>query len=159
MIWMRWHELNFAGAKCFSVVSYFCNVMIILCLHLCSKSRWYDMKILSRVRGSVTNNTGFWIGWLDWHLLCTINYNGSQTIFSRTLLPLLRRTRPILVLVRWLTPTELRWLLYPLGTDRAQKTQLFYCCLHLCWGSHVIFTQPVHWRAGCCLATVSVRTT
>jgi hypothetical protein len=23
--------------------------------------------ILSRVRGSVTNNTGFWIGWIYWH--------------------------------------------------------------------------------------------
>jgi hypothetical protein len=22
--------------------------------------------------------------------------------------------------------------------------------LRVCWGSHVIATQPVHWRAGCC---------
>jgi hypothetical protein len=26
--------------------------------------------------------------------------------------------------------------------------------LHVdCWGSHVITTEPVHWRAGCCVAT------
>jgi hypothetical protein len=61
--------------------------------------------ILSRVHGSVTNNNGFWIGWLDLltpsfqSLLVTIIYNNSQAIFSRTLLPCLPRTRSILVLV------------------------------------------------------------
>jgi hypothetical protein len=50
--------------------------------------------------------------------------------------------------------TELRWLVYPLGTDLSQKTQLFRCCVR----SHVIATQPVHWRVGCCLATVSAQT-
>jgi hypothetical protein len=31
---------------------------------------WLLLKILSHVRGSVTNNNGFWIGWSDyWHLL------------------------------------------------------------------------------------------
>jgi hypothetical protein len=40
--------------------------------------------VLLRVRGSVTNNSGFWIGWLDLMalllqlLLITINYNSSQ---------------------------------------------------------------------------------
>jgi hypothetical protein len=58
-----------------------------------------------------------------------------------------------------MTPTEQRWFLYPLGTDHAQKTQIFYFCVRVCWGSHVIATQPVHWRASCCLATVSARNT
>jgi hypothetical protein len=46
---------------------------------------------LSRVRGAVTNNNGFWIGRLDLlppllqSLLITIKYNNSQSIFSRTL--------------------------------------------------------------------------
>jgi hypothetical protein len=38
-----------------------------------------------------------------------------------------------------------------LGTDQ-QKTQPYYCYLHVCWDSHVIATQPVHWFVGCCLA-------
>jgi hypothetical protein len=34
---------------------------------------------LSRVRGSVTNNNGFWIGWLDLLvLLCTTSFNYKQ---------------------------------------------------------------------------------
>jgi hypothetical protein len=44
--------------------------------------------ILSRVRSSVTNNNGFWIGWLD--LLTpsfTLNYNSSQSICCRGLAP------------------------------------------------------------------------
>jgi hypothetical protein len=65
------------------------------------------------------------------------------------------RTRSVLILR--LTPTKLRWLLYPLGTDHPQKTQPFYCCVRVCWGSRVIATQLLHWRAGC-LATDSART-
>jgi hypothetical protein len=34
-----------------------------------------------------------------------------------------------------------------------QKTQPLFL-KRLCWGSHVIATQPVHWRASSCLATV-----
>jgi hypothetical protein len=30
---------------------------------------------------------------------------------------------------------------------------LYLCCVCACWGSHVIATQPVHWRAGGCQAT------
>jgi hypothetical protein len=79
---------------------------------------------------------------------CTHTHTHARTSHS----PLLRPD-----CLYW--PTELRWLLYPLGTDHAQKTQLFYCCEHVCWVSHPSATQPVHWRAGCCLATVYVRTT
>jgi hypothetical protein len=48
------------------------------------------IKILSRVRGSVTNNIGFWIGWLDLlalllqSLLITINYNSSNPWLPKT---------------------------------------------------------------------------
>jgi hypothetical protein len=45
--------------------------------------------------------------------------------------------------------------LSPLGTDQ-QKTQFFYCCMCVCWGSHVIAAQPIHWHAGCCLAMAVV---
>jgi hypothetical protein len=88
--------------------------------------------------------------WSYWHLLLqsllvTVSRKNSQSIFSRTLLPWLPRTRSILVPVLRLHSTELRWLLYPLGTDHAQKTQLFYYCMRVFWGSHVIATQPVHW--------------
>jgi hypothetical protein len=48
--------------------------------------------------------------------------------------------------------TELRWLLYPLGMDQAQKTHFHYCCMCFCCGSHVITIWPVHWPTGCCLA-------
>jgi hypothetical protein len=61
--------------------------------------------ILSRVYGFVTNNNGFWhwiIRFIDTFFvqspIIIINYKGSQSIFSRTLLPWLPRTRPILVL-------------------------------------------------------------
>jgi hypothetical protein len=45
-------------------------------------------------------------------------------------------------------------LLYPLGTDHAQKTQ-FYCFVAQTTQktSHTITISPVHWRADCCLAT------
>jgi hypothetical protein len=49
--------------------------------------------ILSRVRGSVPNNNGFWIGLLDllthfWpYLLITINYNNPQSLYCRELAP------------------------------------------------------------------------
>jgi hypothetical protein len=47
-----------------------------------------------------------------------------------------------------------RILSYPLGTDNAQKTQL-YCCVAQTTqeSSHAITISPVHWRAECCLAT------
>jgi hypothetical protein len=68
--------------------------------------------ILSRVFGFVTNNNGFWIGWLDlltpslYNLsLITISYKNSQSIFSGTLLPVLSRTRSILLLFLLLPPT------------------------------------------------------
>jgi hypothetical protein len=42
---------------------------------------------------------------------------------------------------------------YPLGTDRAHKTQ-FYCCVVQTTQktSHVIAISPVHWHTDCCLA-------
>jgi hypothetical protein len=60
---------------------------------------------VSRVYGSVTNNSGFWIGWLYLltpslqSLVIAINYNNLNSIFSRTRLPWLPRTCSILVLV------------------------------------------------------------
>jgi hypothetical protein len=121
--------------------------------------------ILSRVYGCVTNNIGFWIGWLDLltsSFTISLNHNQLQE-FAINLQPntssFTDEEAPLLILVLRLSPTELRWLLYPLSTDHAQKTQLFYCCMRFCWGSHVIATQPVHWRAGCCLPTASARTT
>jgi hypothetical protein len=59
---------------------------------------------LSRVYGAVTNNNGFWIGRLDlltpsFTVTLTQNYNNSQSIISRKLLPWLPRTLWILVLV------------------------------------------------------------
>jgi hypothetical protein len=63
-------------------------------------------EIMSRVYGFVTSNNGFWIGWWDLltpyctiTLLITVNFNSSQSIFNRTLLPLLPRTRSFLVVV------------------------------------------------------------
>jgi hypothetical protein len=44
-------------------------------------------------------------------------------------------------------------------TTQLKKRRFFYCCVRVCWGSHVIATQPVHWGAGCCLATVAARIT
>jgi hypothetical protein len=45
-------------------------------------------------------------------------------------------------------------ILYPLGTDHAQKTQPLYCCIgqNTLKKSHVIAISPVHWRADCCLS-------
>jgi hypothetical protein len=54
--------------------------------------------------------TGFGLDFLTPYLqslLITINYNGSQSIFSRSLLPWLPRTRSILLLVLRL-PSDLR---------------------------------------------------
>jgi hypothetical protein len=71
--------------------------------------------MLSLVQGSVTNNNrvlGWMIGFTDsffvQSLFIAISYKNSQPIFSRTLLHWLPRTRPILVLVLWLTVTVLR---------------------------------------------------
>jgi hypothetical protein len=47
--------------------------------------------ILSRFRGSVTNNNGFWIRWLDLltpSFKITLNYNQLQSIYCRGLAPL-----------------------------------------------------------------------
>jgi hypothetical protein len=110
------------------------------------------------IKGSGLDDCIYWQLLLQ-SLVITISYKNSQSIFSRTLLPWLPKTRSILVLALRLPPTELRWLLYPLGTDHAQKTQLFYSYVRVCWGSHVIATEQVHRRAGCCVATISAWST
>jgi hypothetical protein len=48
-----------------------------------------------------------------------------------------------------------RVLSYPLGTEHAEKTQSLYRCMAQTTleTSHVTAISPVHWRAGCCLAT------
>jgi hypothetical protein len=68
-----------------------------------------DLEVdVSRVRGSVTNNNGFWIGWLDLLqtslqlFLTAINYNSSQTMAvfkTRSILTGLR----VSSLLLWLT--------------------------------------------------------
>jgi hypothetical protein len=45
-----------------------------------------------------------------------------------------------------------------LSARTMHRRQLLYCCMRICWDSHVFATQPVHWRSGCCLATVAART-
>jgi hypothetical protein len=124
---------------------------------------WRALKcILSRIYGCVSNNNGFWIGWLDLltasftishnHKLQEITVNLQSNPSSLTAKDSLHSLSGSTAPSNWTT------LLYPLGTDHTQKTHLLYCCLRVCWGSHMMATQPVHWRAGCCLATVSART-
>jgi hypothetical protein len=146
--------------------------------------------ILSRVYGSVTNNNGLWIGWLDLltaSFTITRNHNQSSAepffrncrglapfsssfydslqLKVKVTLQLAVYRQSVRLGVKPLethdhsTPTELRWILYPLGRDHAQKIQFVYCCVRVCWGSHVIATEPIHWRARCSLATVLARTT
>jgi hypothetical protein len=41
-------------------------------------------------------------------------------------------------------------LAYKISAKTTQKTPfllLYHCCVRVCWGSHVIATQPVHWCA------------
>jgi hypothetical protein len=81
--------------------------------------------ILSHVRVPWIIITGSGLDdWIYWQLLLqsfviTINYNNSQSIFSRTLLPWMSRTRPILVLILRLTD----WL----------RCTLFYSESKLCY--------------------------
>jgi hypothetical protein len=56
----------------------------------------WNFFILSRVRGSVTNNNGYWIGWSDLLALIPIHGSGLQTIIALSLfytLSVHRRTR------------------------------------------------------------------
>jgi hypothetical protein len=57
--------------------------------------------------------------------------------------------------LRWMYSTTAphRKNFAPLITSRHRptETQLIYCCLRVCWGPHVINTQPVNWCAGCCV--------
>jgi hypothetical protein len=76
--------------------------MRFLCLRLIFQ--FIGSCFMSRVYGSVINNNGFWIGWLDLlttslQSVITINYKHSQSIFSPTLLPWGQRTSLILILV------------------------------------------------------------
>jgi hypothetical protein len=48
------------------------------------------------------------------------------------------------------------YVIQPLCKDLTENS--LYCCVRVCWGSHVIATQPAHWRTGCFLATVAART-
>jgi hypothetical protein len=120
----------------------------------------FTLPLLSQVYACVTNNKGFesddWIHWqlLLQSLLIIINYKNSQSnVHSCFLHIIVLDVNLLKIILTNFTPTELCWLLHPLGTDHAQKTQLIYCCVSVCLGSHVIAAQPVHWRAGCCLAT------
>jgi hypothetical protein len=43
-------------------------------------------------------------------------------------------------------------LLYRRSTDHSENTASSIVARCLCWGYHVIASQPVHWYADCCLA-------
>jgi hypothetical protein len=80
----------------------------------------------------VTNNDVLWIGWLDLlvpSFTISLNYNKLKelTIFCRTLLPRLQRTRSTLVLVLRLTSDLQVDYLYSLGADPSRRKHIHYC--------------------------------
>jgi hypothetical protein len=102
--------------------------------------RTNQVLILSRVYGCVTNNNGFWIGWLintsftitlNHNLFTTTNSGCHVVTWSSRWLP---RTRAILLLLLRLTPYTLlcsyscqlrnSTLLYFLGMDPTENTSL-----------------------------------
>jgi hypothetical protein len=111
--------------------------------------------LFSWVYGSMTNNNGFWIGWLDLFTpSCTVThndkYNSSQSIFNRTLLPWFPRTRSILVLVLWLA-SDL-WLTYIVLRQTHRNTsvvqqRIYANHIENTASSIVVFTVPLH-RSG-----------
>jgi hypothetical protein len=107
---------------------------------------------------------------LNYRLPISLYYSTCKVTLSHSLIPstadslnsdLRRLASTLLTLLYFysLQPLASEFGSHISGTDHAsQKTQLFHCCLRVRWGSHVIATQPVHWHAGCCLATVPGRT-
>jgi hypothetical protein len=100
--------------------------------------------------------TGFddWVYWQFFTI--AINYSATANLPTSQI----TRTCSILVLV---LPTALSIQLTleseSYVTTDGQSASLSWnkapiWGLRLCWGSHVIVTQPVHWCAGCCLPTV-----
>jgi hypothetical protein len=153
---MTKHVTNFTSVMNMRGLSYQYRIPHVKLQSKHSINKW----ILSWVYGSMTTNE-FWIGWLDLltaSLTISRNHNQLQPFFLdfRELAPCSFSFYYSLDCLSW---TKRRWLVYPLGRDHAQKTQLFYFCVCVCWGSHVITTQPVNWPAGCCLATISAPTT
>jgi hypothetical protein len=76
-----------------------------------------SVPVLSRVYGSVTNDDGFWIGWLD--LFTASNHNQVLTVHSKWL----PKIRPILAVSQFFH-CQLRnsTLLCPLCTDPTENT-------------------------------------
>jgi hypothetical protein len=116
--------------------------------------------ISSRVYGCVTNNNRIWSGWSDVltpsftiALLIKINYNNSQAIFSRTLLPWLPRTRSILVLVLRMTSDLRLDYLYCLKAD-PQKTQQLPSNIY---AKHTENTSTIIVFTARCMATEVIR--
>jgi hypothetical protein len=99
------------------------------------------------------NNNGFWTGWLDLlttSFTITINYKNSQSIFSRTLLPWLPRTRPILVLSHSLFLVLILFGSVPLIESWCGSIENTYVAQQWIYANHVenistsivIFTAP-----------------
>jgi hypothetical protein len=107
---------------------------------------------------------GFCIGWLGlltFSFKISLNHNQLRelTINLQPIPSFLPDEDCIHSDCRSTTPCNWTTLLFLIGTDHAQKTQLFYCYVRVYWGSRVITTQPAHWRAGSCLTTVSAWST
>jgi hypothetical protein len=69
----------------------------------------------------VTNNNGFWIGWLDLLTPSICNLPSSQSIIANLPTSQITRTRPILFLLLWLTVLSEWLLLYSLGSDHSTE--------------------------------------
>jgi hypothetical protein len=120
----------------------FCEFLpCMLCVQSSHPPCLTTLMIWSRVYGSVTNHNGFWIGFIDTFfvhsLLITINYKDSHSIFSRTLLPWLPRTRSILILILRLSPlyfVVLCSVLFYNSSARTPRKTLVICkeCLCIC---------------------------
>jgi hypothetical protein len=67
--------------------------------HHCSHIEWY---VLLRVRSSVTDNNGFWIGYIGTYITITTNYNSSQSLTVWDSLPSLLDCECLLFHCDWL---------------------------------------------------------
>jgi hypothetical protein len=122
--------------------------------------------VLSRVRASVTNNNGFWIGWLDLLALLlqlpliTITYNSSQSVTVYDSFHSFLDHERLLIHCDWLAridvcPTNdlLRvesyvttdWQSAILSWDKAPiwglRPDFYYCPLRVCWCGALSLTR------------------
>jgi hypothetical protein len=106
-------DLSLTGILCLFDYFYQFYAILIIMAHT---SYQKDIKILSCVYGSMTNNNGFWIGWLD--LLTasfTITHNHNQSsvepffLDCQGLTPFLFSFYVWLLMYNWTTYIVLRW--------------------------------------------------